>query len=57
MAFELNGFSDAVLGQLSQIGIEVFSDKRNTELTPKAIYEITTHKKIDNKRTITKDKP
>ena len=27
MAFELNGFSDAILGQLSQIGIEIFNDK------------------------------
>ena len=44
MAFELNGFSDAILGQLSQIGIEIFNDKNNNgqeELVPKAIYEIS----------------
>ncbi len=44
MAFELNGFSDAILGQLSQIGIEIFNDKNSSgqeELVPKAIYEIS----------------
>ncbi|MBN2009727.1 hypothetical protein JW960_10330 [candidate division KSB1 bacterium] len=57
MAFELNGFSDAILGQLSQIGIEIFNDKNSNdqeELVPKAIYEISKHsskniKKVSNK--------
>jgi hypothetical protein len=57
MAFELNGFSDAILGQLSQIGIEILGDKNmndKEELVPKAIYEISKHstkstKKVSNK--------
>ena len=46
MAFELNGFSDTILGQLSQIGIEIFNDKDSDkkELVPKAIYEIAKQK-------------
>ena len=44
MASELNGFSEAILGQLSQIGIEILNEKEKGEpksLVPKAIYEIT----------------
>ncbi|MCP4493175.1 MAG: hypothetical protein GY820_38625 [Gammaproteobacteria bacterium] len=56
MAFELNGFSDAILGQLSQIGIEIWNDKssdRGEELIPKAIYEMSkqTKKAKDEKPT------
>ena len=57
MAFKLNGFSDAILGQLSQIGVEMFSNKENDDagdLTPKAIYEISTGKKINNQRNMKK---
>ena len=48
MAFELNGFSDAILGQLSQIGIEIFNDKNSDDgiMVPKSIYETTKHKTL-----------
>jgi hypothetical protein len=58
MSSELNGFSEAILGQLSQIGIEIFNDKKDDEfddLVPKAIYEISKKsskqiKKSENKK-------
>lgn len=52
MPFELNGFSDAILGQLSQIGIELFNEQQNNQqtLVPKAIYEISKHTSKNTKR-------
>ena len=44
MAFELDGFSDAVLSALSHIGIEFNGWKHNNDPkkeVPKAIYEIS----------------
>ena len=44
MPSELNGFNDAILGQLSRIGIELLHDNNEREsedLVPKAIYEIS----------------
>ena len=46
-------FSDAILGQLAQMGIEIFNDKNNSEykdLAPKAIYDISKQKKKDKKK-------
>ena len=56
MAFELNGINDAIIGQLSQIGIEIMNDKSNnndySDLVPKAIYEISKQSvKSSKKRT------
>lgn len=53
MASHPERFSDAMLGQLSQIGIEIFNEKDKNEfnnLLPRAIYEITKHSSINIKR-------
>ena len=44
MATQFDCFNEAILGKLSQIGIEIFNDKNNEDLgnlLPKTIYEIT----------------
>jgi hypothetical protein len=51
MSSEFNGLTDAILGQLSQIGIEIFNDKKDDDiddLVPKAIYEISKKSTINN---------
>lgn len=52
MAFELDGFNDAILGQLSQIGIEIFNDRSSDQAAiPKIIYKIIKNKGTKNDRT------
>ena len=44
MATQFDCFSEAILGELSQIGIEIFNDEGDGDIgniLPKAIYEIT----------------
>lgn len=53
MPFELNGFNNAILDQLSQIGIEIFNDKNSNEseeLVPKAIFEISKQSSKNTKK-------
>jgi hypothetical protein len=53
MPFELNGFSDSILEQLSKLSIEIFGSKESEEaeeLVPKAIYEISKHQSKKDKK-------
>jgi hypothetical protein len=50
MSKQLEGFEDAIFGQLSQIGIEILPDNNcngNETFLPKAIYEMTKKSSID----------
>lgn len=38
---ELNGFSDEILDQLSQIGIEMCQKPSKDDIVPRAIYELS----------------
>ncbi len=57
MANEFDYFDEAIIGSLSQIGIEIINDKNTKELgslVPKTIYEITKDVKMNNKDNNTK---
>ena len=59
MSSQLNGLSDLIIGQLSELGIEIFNETgRSTSegQVPKAIYEITKGVSEKKKKSISRKK-
>ncbi len=51
MASQFDTFNDAILGELSQIGIEILNDLNNKNVEnslPKAIYDMTRDSSINS---------